>query len=118
MKWTDIEYVSVARCKSIWTGQTIDESVICADKDDASICSGDSGGPLVIEEDGEQRLIGEFFILEFGKKSNVKIGLNFSYTQTQYQPSLTYKDFHSFEFALQYKIKLEYGDFYYILSEK
>merc|ERR1712156_130815 len=58
LKWTDIEYVSVARCKSIWTGQTIDESVICADKDDASICSGDSGGPLVIDEDGEQRLIG------------------------------------------------------------
>ena len=60
LKWTDIEYVSVARCKSIWTGQTIDESVICADKDDASICSGDSGGPLVIEEEGEQRLIGKF----------------------------------------------------------
>merc|ERR1712123_322862 len=58
LKWTPIEYVSVARCKSIWTGQTIDESVICADIDEASICSGDSGGPLVIEEDGEQRLIG------------------------------------------------------------
>ena len=60
LKWTPIEYVSVARCKGIWTQQTIDESVICADVDNASICSGDSGGPLVIEEEGEQRLIGKF----------------------------------------------------------
>merc|ERR1712137_697534 len=38
LKWTDMEYVSVQRCKSIWTG--------------------DSGGPLVIQEGGEWRLIG------------------------------------------------------------
>jgi len=58
LKWTDMEYVSVSRCKSIWTGQTIDNSVICADAPTASICSGDSGGPLVIQEGGEWRLIG------------------------------------------------------------
>ena len=32
LKFTDIEYVSVARCKQAWAGQTIDESVQCADK--------------------------------------------------------------------------------------
>merc|ERR1712156_688805 len=58
LKWTDMEYVSVSRCKSILTGQTIDNSVICADAPTASICSGDSGGPLVIQEGGEWRLIG------------------------------------------------------------
>jgi secreted trypsin-like serine protease len=58
LKYSDMEYVSVATCKSIWTGQTIDKSVICADKANTSICSGDSGGPLTIEEDGETRLIG------------------------------------------------------------
>merc|ERR1712044_124820 len=58
LKWTDMEYVSVARCKSIWTGQTIDNSVVCADAPTASICSGDSGGPLVIQEGGEWRLLG------------------------------------------------------------
>merc|ERR1711953_627830 len=58
LKYSDMEYVSVATCKSIWTGQTIDNSVICADKANTSICSGDSGGPLTIEEDGETRLIG------------------------------------------------------------
>ena len=56
--YTEMEYVSVQRCKSIWTGQTIDNSVICADNDAVSICSGDSGGPLTIEEEGETRLIG------------------------------------------------------------
>ena len=59
LKWTPINYVSVQRCKAKWIGMTIDESVICADVDNASICSGDSGGPLVIEEGGEQRLIGK-----------------------------------------------------------
>merc|ERR1739848_370025 len=58
LKWSDMKYVSVARCKQIWAGQIIDESVICADNDDVSICSGGSGGPLVIEEEGESRLIG------------------------------------------------------------
>merc|ERR1719454_136855 len=58
LKFTDIEYVSVARCKQAWAGQTIDESVQCADKDGASICSGDSGGPLVQMIDGEYQLIG------------------------------------------------------------
>jgi len=58
LKFTDIEYVSVARCKQAWAGQTIDESVQCADKDGASICSGDSGGPLVNMVNGEYHLIG------------------------------------------------------------
>ena len=66
----------VETCQGIWTGQTIDDSVICADKAGTSICSGDSGGPLgktnfifhrfrksencfsVIQEGGEWRLIG------------------------------------------------------------
>merc|ERR1712212_1358999 len=58
LKWTDMEYVSVEKCKQVWTGQTIDNSVICADAPTASICSGDSGGPLVMQEGGEWRLIG------------------------------------------------------------
>ena len=58
LKWTDLEYVGVETCKNIVSGITIDNSVICADKKEASVCSGDSGGPLVIEEEGEWRLIG------------------------------------------------------------
>ena len=58
LKWTDLEYVSVETCKNIYVGQTIDNSVICADTIEASVCSGDSGGPLVIQEEGEWRLIG------------------------------------------------------------
>ena len=55
--YSPMEYVSVSKCKSAWAGQTIDNSVICADNDAVSICSGDSGGPLTIEEDGETRLV-------------------------------------------------------------
>jgi len=58
LRYTDIYFVSVARCKQIWAGQTIDNSVQCADKDGASICSGDSGGPLVMDVDGTYNLIG------------------------------------------------------------
>ena len=58
LKWTDMEYVSVKKCESIWTEQIIDQSIICADAPSTSICSGDSGGPLVIQERGESRLIG------------------------------------------------------------
>ena len=50
--------ILVATCQSIWTGQTINDSIVCADKDGTSVCSGDSGGPLVIMEDGEWRLLG------------------------------------------------------------
>lgn len=32
LKFTDINYVSVARCRAAWPGQTIDNSVQCADK--------------------------------------------------------------------------------------
>ena len=32
LKFTDINYVSVARCRAAWPGQTIDDSVQCADK--------------------------------------------------------------------------------------
>ena len=56
--YTDLNYVSVERCRQSWPGQTIDNSVQCADKDGASICSGDSGGPLVMEVDGVWNLIG------------------------------------------------------------
>ena len=56
LKWTDMKYVSVQKCESIW--DTIDNSVICADGPSVSICDGDSGGPLVIQERGETRLIG------------------------------------------------------------
>ena len=58
LKWTDMEYVSVDRCESIWIGMAIADSVICADAPSVSTCSGDSGGPLVIEDDGEWKLIG------------------------------------------------------------
>ena len=43
---------------AIFTSQTIDSSVVCADKAGASVCSGDSGGPLVMQEDGEWKLLG------------------------------------------------------------
>jgi len=58
LKFTDINYVSVARCRAAWPGQTIDDSVQCADKDGATICSGDSGGPLVRQIGGQYQLIG------------------------------------------------------------
>lgn len=58
LKYSDIKHVGQAECKAVWTGQTIDNSVICADNDNMSICSGDSGGPLVVQEDGEWKLIG------------------------------------------------------------
>ncbi|CBY07551.1 unnamed protein product [Oikopleura dioica] len=58
LRWLDTEYVSVARCKSFWSGQTIDNSVQCADVGGSSICSGDSGGPLVYKVNGEYQLIG------------------------------------------------------------
>ena len=58
LRFTDLEYVSVQRCKQAWAGQTIDDSVQCADKDGATICSGDSGGPLVMEVNGVWNLIG------------------------------------------------------------
>ena len=48
----------VNTCQSIWTGQTINDSIVCADKDGTSVCSGDSGGPLVIMEDGQYKLLG------------------------------------------------------------
>ena len=37
LKWTDIEYVSVETCKNIIPSQTIDNSVICADTEEASV---------------------------------------------------------------------------------
>jgi len=58
LRYTDLEYVSVARCRAAWPGQTIDNSVQCADKDGATICSGDSGGPLVWNKGGTNYLIG------------------------------------------------------------
>merc|ERR1711937_98061 len=58
LKFTDTNYVSVRKCRRKWPGQTIDNSVQCADKKGATICSGDSGGPLVREIDGQYQLIG------------------------------------------------------------
>ena len=58
MKWTTLSYVDAAICQAQFTSQTIDNSVVCADKDGASVCSGDSGGPLVMQEDNEWKLLG------------------------------------------------------------
>merc|ERR1711970_1122241 len=56
--YTDTYYVSVETCQGIWTSQTINDSIVCADKDGTSVCSGDSGGPLVMREDGIWKLLG------------------------------------------------------------
>lgn len=58
LKKSDIKHVGQSECKAIWSGQTIDNSVICADDTAMSICSGDSGGPLVVMEGGAWKLIG------------------------------------------------------------
>ena len=58
LRYTDLYYVSVERCEEVWGAQSIGNSVQCADKDGASICSGDSGGPLVMQVDGNWTLIG------------------------------------------------------------
>lgn len=36
LKWTNLAYVSVETCQALFTSQTIDNSVICADTDGAS----------------------------------------------------------------------------------